>query len=294
MFTLHVKARGSHPQYPARFHVPDEKVDFMKSFHEYKPTKYTAQVVIDNDETKKAGGWAHAEDHMLVDWTKVTTHENKGKLLFGILYDSNIQHGVPFNPQGRTGMAGRGLLGKWGPNHAADPVVTRFHNGKHQMVAIKRKDTGEWAIPGGMVDAGEQVSATLRREFEEEAGNVPADQKEQFKKDLDELFKNGETIYKGYVDDPRNTDNAWMETVVVHFGCPYELGQRLKLHAGDDAAQVKWLDIDDNNLEYKNLYASHKNFVDAAILVMNNDNMEYKLQHVSHRNSIMQSNNANL
>ena len=29
------------------------------------------------------------------------------------------------NPVGRTGMIGRGLLGRWGPNHAADPVVTR-------------------------------------------------------------------------------------------------------------------------------------------------------------------------
>lgn len=29
------------------------------------------------------------------------------------------------NPIGRTGMIGRGLLGRWGPNHAADPVVTR-------------------------------------------------------------------------------------------------------------------------------------------------------------------------
>ena len=23
-------------------------------------------------------------------------------------------------------MIGRGLLGRWGPNHAADPIVTRF------------------------------------------------------------------------------------------------------------------------------------------------------------------------
>lgn len=29
----------------------------------------------------------------------------------------------------------------------------------------------------------------------------------------------GLQVYKGYVDDPRNTDNAWIETVVVsiHF-----------------------------------------------------------------------------
>lgn len=30
------------------------------------------------------------------------------------------------NPVGRTGISGRGLLGKWGPNHAADPLVTRY------------------------------------------------------------------------------------------------------------------------------------------------------------------------
>ena len=29
------------------------------------------------------------------------------------------------NPIGRTGMSGRGLLGRWGPNHAVDPIVTR-------------------------------------------------------------------------------------------------------------------------------------------------------------------------
>lgn len=64
------------------------------------------------------------------------------------------------NPIGRTGMTGRGLLGKWGPNHAADPIVTRWKkdskgarvmvNGKPclEFVAIKRRDTGEWALPG--------------------------------------------------------------------------------------------------------------------------------------------------
>ena len=33
---------------------------------------------------------------------------------------------LPRNPIGRTGLRGRGLLGRWGPNHAADPVVTRL------------------------------------------------------------------------------------------------------------------------------------------------------------------------
>lgn len=62
--------------------------------------------------------------------------------------------GHPRNPIGRTGMIGRGLLGKWGPNYAADPLVTRFDpdTGKLQMVAVERSDTHDWAIPGGMVE----------------------------------------------------------------------------------------------------------------------------------------------
>ena len=38
-----------------------------------------------------------------------------------------------------------------------------------EFVAVKRSDTGQWAIPGGMVDAGETVTAAIRREFQEEA-----------------------------------------------------------------------------------------------------------------------------
>ena len=30
------------------------------------------------------------------------------------------------NPMGRTGIAGRGLFGRWGPNHAVHVVVTRW------------------------------------------------------------------------------------------------------------------------------------------------------------------------
>lgn len=37
-----------------------------------------------------------------------------------------VVNDVPLNPMGRTGVQGRGILGRWGPNHAADPVVTRW------------------------------------------------------------------------------------------------------------------------------------------------------------------------
>jgi len=116
-----------------------------------------------------------------------------------------------------------------------------------------------------MVDAGENVSETVKREFTEEAGNFISDKEQKaFKAQIDKLFKSGKVVYQGYVDDPRNTDNAWMETTAFHFHCEEEFGELLKLKAGSDAASVKWLNVDDLNGEYNTLYASHKELVDKV------------------------------
>lgn len=69
-------------------------------------------------------------------------------------------------------------------------------------------------------------------------------------------------IYCGYVDDPRNTDNAWMETSAYNFHD--EIGNvigSLKFQAGDDAGNVKWLDID----QHVNLYANHRDIVQKVV-----------------------------
>lgn len=39
-------------------------------------------------------------------------------------------------------------------------------------------------------------------------------------------------IYKGYVDDPRNTDNAWMETVAFNFHDENGTVFTMKFHSG--------------------------------------------------------------
>jgi ADP-ribose pyrophosphatase len=117
-----------------------------------------------------------------------------------------------------------------------------------------------------MVDPGESVSMTVRREFAEEAGQHLADPvlHKRFEQLSARLFSSGQVVYRGYVDDPRNTDNAWMETTAFHFHCDAELGALLPLHAGDDAADVSWLNVDEADERYKNLYASHKQWVDKV------------------------------
>ena len=115
-----------------------------------------------------------------------------------------------------------------------------------------------------MVDPGENVSKTLKREFCEESLNL-LEMSEEKKKELNErlkdFFNKGDVVFKGYVDDPRNTDNAWIETVAVNFHD--EQGNvvgNIALNAGDDAQNVRWIDIDRNI----KLYANHQKFIEIT------------------------------
>jgi hypothetical protein len=177
----------------------------------------------------------------------------------------------PRNPVGRTGVKGRGMLGKWGPNFAADPLVTRFHpvTGQMQMVAIQRGDGGGMAIPGGMVEPGERAHRAAGREFIEEARAMQETSDsvndcnvlDRTMRALDELLDGGVEIFRGYVHDPRNTDNAWIETTAYHFHIENgSVLQNMALKGGSDARSAFWLDV-----RGAQLYANHADILNAAV-----------------------------
>ncbi|XP_019408356.1 PREDICTED: ADP-ribose pyrophosphatase, mitochondrial isoform X4 [Crocodylus porosus] len=203
-----------------RSKVPSDKVDWLVEWKDYSPVEYTAASILAGPK------WADpqiSDKHFSLKFNEKDGQVERRSL--SGLY--KVENGRPRNPVGRTGLVGRGLLGRWGPNHAADPIITRWKRDKSsskiahtvsgknilQFVAIKRKDCGEWAIPG---------------------------------------------VYKGYVDDPRNTDNAWLETEAVNYHDESgETMDNLPLEAGDDAGKVKWVDIS----EKLKLYANHSHFI---------------------------------
>jgi len=242
--TLHVKARFEKPaEYPERFPVPDQLVNWETPYPGYLPPYYVSPVVLQNDSSRNPSGWADPEEVALVP--EIPQRSFSGTLLHDAI-------GRPLNPAGRTGIAGRGLLGKWGPNYAADPIITRInrHERSIEMLAVQRRDNGQWAIPGGMVDKGEEVSRTLARELREETGVT-----------LD--MGAGRLVYQGYVDDPRNSDHAWMETTAKHLHLDPEMAERMELQAGSDARAVLWLPLTPENI--RTLYASHCTLVKAAL-----------------------------
>jgi ADP-ribose pyrophosphatase len=233
-YKLHKKSRTKkHASYPARFVVPDDKVSWQIKFPEYLPVEFSAPIVLDVKTP-----WADPEDISKINHPLMS-------------YEGNLklnEKGVPLNPFGRTGIAGRGVLGKWGANFAVDGLITTIHpqSDTFRVLTITRSDTGETAFPGGMVDPGENVIDTRNRELEEEISL----NKDDLANPLYEKIAG-----RGYVDDPRNTDNAWIETTVIHTHLSYDKAKQMNLSAGDDAKDFKWLEVTKESIS--NFYASH-------------------------------------
>uniref|UniRef100_H2ZBV6 Nudix hydrolase domain-containing protein n=1 Tax=Ciona savignyi TaxID=51511 RepID=H2ZBV6_CIOSA len=278
---VHINSRS--PEYPGskikRFVVPDKSVSWSVPLPGYNPPQYTSPAV------KSQPIWADPPlepqptgSTVSLPFNADDKERNVSRKSFTGKY--KVVGGLPRNPSGRTGLTGRGLLGRYGPNHAADPVVTRWErdetgtvikiHGKPvlQFVAICRNDTGEWAIPGGMVDAEENITQTLKREFSEEVLLDVDDQKPgtEIQTQLNKLFNSGVKVYEGYSDDHRNTDISWIETSVFNFhddnGSTFD---RIKLHPGEETSGVQWKRIDQSI----NLFASHFQFLEKVAKMHN-------------------------
>jgi hypothetical protein len=160
MFKLKVYMKDPDPI--KRPYVPDELVKWNTDypyfypidFPDYKPLEFTRKSILNNKPD-----WADSQDCSNIKWNQLDEANINRKSHLGTYF---VCDGRPRNPIGRTGITGRGRLGRWGPNHAGDCLITRYkrdENGNKilnsstnkfvlQFIAIKRNDTGEWAMPG--------------------------------------------------------------------------------------------------------------------------------------------------
>eukprot|EP00730_Choanoeca_flexa_P006755 TRINITY_DN12219_c1_g3_i12.p1 TRINITY_DN12219_c1_g3~~TRINITY_DN12219_c1_g3_i12.p1 ORF type:complete len:1414 (+),score=379.52 TRINITY_DN12219_c1_g3_i12:272-4513(+) len=209
---------------------PVPVVDWRTSAPEYNPPTYEDIGLADDpDWADPMDLAAHPVQFNQLDSTLVPPLDR-------ISHDGwyQVVEGVPRNPRGRTGIAGRGLFTRWGPNHATHPLVVRwaftpegdavYRSGRRvaEFVAVMREDSGKLSLPEDVLEANELAPASLRSTLTAAvwAAGLPADERKAALKGLEDMLTNGDKIYRGYVDDDRNTDNAWLETVVTLFTDP--------------------------------------------------------------------------
>ncbi|XP_069052884.1 transient receptor potential cation channel subfamily M member 2 isoform X2 [Lepisosteus oculatus] len=179
----HVNA--THLPYPGtsitRFPVPEEYVPWEVAFPAYNPVVFTAR------------------KHSMPS-------ENNTGSSQGLITSSPVNYK---NPVGRTGLEGSGSLYQLGPNKALDPVITRWKVDSEgsilEFIAVRNKKDEIWAFPGGILQPGE----TLPERLKEVVGK-------KLQEKIESMLHCGIKVYQGYVDDCRNTDNAWVETTAIN------------------------------------------------------------------------------
>ena len=217
--------------------------------HERVPQEFFTQ---NTSEEVLQAAWADPIDPNTIDFSVRPS-------CFGEIEVDAFGRGI--NPCATDGMGeNRGDLGSWRVNYAADPVVVALGaDGKRRVLLIKRAETRQWALPGGMVEPGEPASRTAKRELFEETGV-----------DLGQVPSR--TIYEGYVDDPRNTKHAWIETTAALMIVHYTPEPRADMRETVDAQWFEFEDIDSLEAQTGQLYANHGEMLLHAIAAIDSFN----------------------
>jgi ADP-ribose pyrophosphatase len=210
---FHMQIRAERPEeYPIRQSLTVDEAPWSRECPHYAPPYYVAPAVLAGF---RAGGWADPENlATLRDELAARPAEYRDA------------EGRPLNPGGRSGIAGRGLLGLWGVNLSVAAVLVRPSE-KGELEVALGQDSGRvrLEVPKGFVLPGEKPGDGILRILANELGVRPA--------------VASEVIVEEATLDPRQTDHAWVETRAdLFFDAEREAPELLA--AGGDFESVQW------------------------------------------------------
>lgn len=217
---FHLRIRSERPaSYPPRHRISIDEAPWMLDCASYAPPYHVDPAVLESDRTKVDGGWADPEEF--------TQRRDLQRLADGKYRDDD---GKPLNPHGRTGLAGRGLLGLWGANLSVQMLVARANpdSGRAEVLAGGREGSSLLEIPKGFVLPNEASEEAVHRVLVLETGWDPGDVAIT-------------QVTEGYTYDLRQTDNAWVE--MRAFMILAEDAPTL-MSAGGDFDEIKWRSLD--------------------------------------------------
>ena len=113
------------------------------------------------------------------------------------------------------------------PTVSVDAVVFTFSGSKAKVLLVNRgyePFKGQWALPGGFVDIDEELEDAVVRELEEETGLA------------------GVALEQMYAFGKCGRDPRGRQITIAFMGIATKGKNKIK--AGDDAAKVRWFDIE--------------------------------------------------
>ena len=169
---------------------------------------------------------------------------------------------LPANPYGPTGIGGRGILSKWGPNIISSPIITTYslEKNKYEILVIEIKDISNiLTLPESSPDIYESLSKLIVNKFKDEVYNILNIQTSDY-------------VYTGYVNDSRNTDHSWIEMCVYHFNLnQYQRTLLINVIDNDlnNDCKLKLIEMSHENVNYNNIHVNNKIFTDYILSNLN-------------------------
>ena len=238
---FHLKIRAERPpSYPPRLRVSIDEAPWLLDCEDYDPPYHVDPAVLENDRTAVPGGWADPEDI-----------DSIGEKLAAVETRFRDDEGRPLNPHGRTGIAGRGLLGYWGPNLSVAAVLARQDEtaGTTEVLLGGAEEKIGLGLPKGFVLHEEDALDAVGRVLEREVGwRPPQDQ--------------GEAVFDGFTYDRRQTDHAWVESRAYLFHGQLD-AMPGSLEAVGEFDEVRWWPLEPETVN--RLPSDQAQFLRAAV-----------------------------
>ncbi|CAF2848139.1 unnamed protein product [Rotaria sp. Silwood2] len=215
--------------------VNDIQVPWSYEWSQYRPTIFTAEEIYINPG---------ADPDLLKSSSSISLHFNT---IDGAVDRRSVyQHyhirehdGLPLNPIGRTGLQGRGILLRWGPNIYHYIIICRWKRDIYGNILLHPSNekkileilleiqtdgytTHDFILTGGLRMIGSRFPPQLQdrlKRFIIHTGIILNNRKKISSSliALNHLFEQNPTPWKGaYFDDARNTDNAWIELSIEY------------------------------------------------------------------------------
>ena len=217
---FHLKIRAERPEsYPERQRISIDESLWLLDCEDYGPPYHVDPSVLENTTGTSGAVWAEPEDVTRIA-DRLAARESRFR----------DDEGRPRNPRGRTGIAGRGLLGLWGANLSLAGVVVRPVRGRLEILLGSRDDGTVMELPKGFSMPDEDPGEGTRRVMMGNTGWVPEG--------------GGKVVKEGYTYDRRQTDHAWVEARATLFLLDSEEDVPALFDAGGDWEQVAWWPLD--------------------------------------------------
>ena len=236
---FHLRIRIEKPDdYPDRQVILIDEAPWEVDCDRYDPPYYVAPEVVAAAEADERR--SHTED-----FEEASELVNSGRA------DRTDARGRPLNPRGRTGLAGRGSLNRWGANPAIAAVIVRRAAEGGGLEFLVGKQAGQLgaSLPRDLLELGESANDGLRRILSASAGL-----------DLGDI--EAKPVFDDFYYDLRQTDHAWVELEAWLIG-PDERLEAVSAGATDVFDETDWWPLDNDAMN--KLPSGDAKLVDRAI-----------------------------